>query len=70
MRKPLRGDIFKPRLSLNCTPRHHIDFCTEGSILTFRLVKNMMQALPKPACFISVPYEFLSESFVVSMKHL
>ena len=38
MRKPLLGDSFKPRLSLDRAPRRHIDFRTEGSILTFFLL--------------------------------
>ena len=36
---PLLGDSFKPRPSLDRTPRRHIDFRTEGSILTFTLSK-------------------------------
>ena len=31
MRKALLGDSFKPRPSLDRTPRRHIDFRTEGS---------------------------------------
>ena len=48
MREPLLGDKVKPRPSLDHTPRRHIDFCTEGSILNLRFVKNMMRSLPKP----------------------
>ena len=39
MRKPLLVDSFKPRPSLDRTPRLHVDFHTEGSILTFALSK-------------------------------
>ena len=39
MRNPLLGDSFKPRSILDRTPRCHIDFRTEGSILAFALSK-------------------------------
>ena len=40
MRNRLLGDSFKPRPSLDCTPRRHIDFRTEGMILSFTLSKT------------------------------
>ena len=39
MRKPLLGNSFKPRPSLDCAPRRHVDFPTEGSILSFSMSK-------------------------------
>ena len=37
--KPLLGNSFKPSPSLDRTSRPHIEFRTEGSILTFALSK-------------------------------
>ena len=53
MRKLLLGNSFKPRPSLDRTPRRHIDFHTEGSI-----VKNMMRALPKPVLLLDPYFSF------------
>ena len=38
-RNPLLGDSFKPRPSLDRTRRRHIDFRTEGSLLTLAISK-------------------------------
>ena len=46
MSKPLLGDSFKPRPSLDSTPRRSIDFHTEGSLLTFTLSKVWCSRCP------------------------
>ena len=40
MRKPLLGNSFKASPSLDRTPSRHVEFPTEGSILTFALSKK------------------------------